>query len=172
MENPKFKHLNLKMKDAYTDVEVKCIKDTQLHINAVRTNIDKILYNLTTRAASHDRSKLFEPELTAFAVYGPKLRNSTYGSNDYMKRLDEEQFKKGLDHHYANNSHHPEHYPNGIKDMTLLDILEMIADWKAAGDRHVDGNLRESFEFNKKRFNISDEMYNIMVKTAEELGWL
>lgn len=172
MNKPRFNNLNTRMKDAYNDAEIECIKDTQKHINKVRSNIDAITYDLNKRAAIHDRSKLFEPELTAFAVYGPKLRSSTYGSDDYMKRLDEEEFKKGLDHHYANNSHHPEYYTNGIKDMTLLDILEMIADWKAACERHDDGNLRDSFEYNRKRFNISDELYNIMVKTAEELEWL
>ena len=49
------------------------------------------------------------------------------------------KFKPAIDHHYANNRHHPEHWPNGINDMTLMDLIEMLADWKAATARNKNG---------------------------------
>lgn len=168
----KYINLNLDSEPVYTEEEKKCIEDTCDHINKVRMNVGQIVGNLKQRASVHDASKLKEPELSAFAHYGPKLKSSTYGSDEYMKRLDEEKFRAGLNHHYTNNTHHPEHYPNGIDGMSLLDILEMMADWKAACERHDDGNLADSFEINRKRFNIPDVLYNQMVKTAKELGWL
>ena len=75
--------------------------------------------------------------------------------------------KPALDHHYAKNKHHPEHYPDGINDMTLVDLVEMFADWKAATMRHNDGNLLKSIEINTKRFNIDKQLAQIFVNTAK-----
>ena len=72
-----------------------------------------------------------------------------------------------LDHHYANNGHHPEHYPNGVNDMTLYDIVEMFMDWVAAGERHADGNIYKSIEHNKVRFNLDPQLVNIFTNTAK-----
>lgn len=60
----------------------------------------------------------------------------------------------------------------GIRAMSLLDLIEMLADWKAAGERHADGSLEKSLEHNAKRFEISPELQTILRKTATELRWL
>lgn len=60
----------------------------------------------------------------------------------------------------------PEHYENGIKDMGLADIVEMICDWKAATMRHVDGDIRKSIVLNQDRFNYSDDLKLIFLNTA------
>ncbi len=70
---------------------------------------------------------------------------------------------KGLEHHYGNNSHHPEFYENGIKGMNLIDLVEMLCDWKAATLRHINGDLLKSIEQNQKRFNYSDELKQILL---------
>lgn len=57
----------------------------------------------------------------------------------------------------------------GIGRMNLFDLLEMICDWKAATERHADGNLLKSFEINKDRFEISSELLEILISTALEL---
>ncbi len=75
--------------------------------------------------------------------------------------------KKALDNHYALNSHHPEHYNNGINDMDIIDLLEMFCDWKAASERHANGDIYESIKINKKRFNISDQLEQILINTAK-----
>ncbi len=77
--------------------------------------------------------------------------------------------KVALDHHYAQNRHHPEHYKNGIDDMTLVDLVEMLCDWKAATLKHNDGNILRSLEINSKRFNMSPQVYNILKNTVEQL---
>ena len=77
--------------------------------------------------------------------------------------------KVALDHHYATYRHHPEHFREGINDMNLIDIVEMIADWKAASERQHDGNLLVSIEKNAKRFNIDDQLKKILVNTAKTL---
>lgn len=89
----------------------------------------------------------------------------TYGSEEYQACL--KAIKPALDHHYANNCHHPEHYKNGVDDMDFIDLVEMIADWKAATKRHNDGNILKSLEKNKERFHISDQLNNILMNTVE-----
>lgn len=91
------------------------------------------------------------------------MKNCTYGSKEYKQYL--EELKPALKHHYKNNNHHPEHYDNGIDDMDLFDIVEMIADWMAATLRHNDGNIFKSLNVNKERFNMSEQLYNILKNT-------
>lgn len=140
--------------------------ETRAHINKVSDNIAKIQRKLTTRAIQHDRSKLEAPEVTTFAEMTGKLKTSTYGSEEYNGFL--KQMKPALDHHYANNRHHPERFKNGIDGMTLVDLIEMIADWKAACERHDDGDIRKSIEYNTKRFNISPQLKQILINTVME----
>lgn len=139
--------------------EEDCKRDTEAHINQVREFIYQFCDELDGRAKVHDESKLHSPELEIFTEYTPKLAGSTYGSEEYKKFL--KGMKEGLDHHYKNNSHHPQYYENGIKGMNLLDIVEMFCDWKAATLRHNDGDLGKSIEINQERFGYSNELKSI-----------
>ena len=143
--------------------------DTRKHIDSVRENIFEICKYFWVRALQHDESKLQEPEKTMFDEFTPKLRDSTYGSDEYKSFLVE--MGKALQHHYENNSHHPEHYKNGVNGMSLLDVVEMLADWKAATMRHADGDILKSLEINKERFGISDQLFEILQNTVKELKW-
>ncbi len=143
--------------------------DTLEHINKVQVRVAEVQANLDTRAAVHDRSKLQEPEKSVFDRMTPVLRTLTYGSDEYKASLVE--MGEGLKHHYAANSHHPEHYPNGIAGMSLLDIIEMVADWKAAIERVKDGSMEQSLPINFQRFGIDPQLAAILENTVRELGW-
>lgn len=144
--------------------------DTKVHIWRVQELINMMVANLIRRAATHDASKLESPEREMFDVYTPRLRAMTYGSDEYKACLAEMR-ATALAHHYAHNQHHPEHWPNGMQDMSLLDILEMLCDWKAATERHADGNLADSLKINRERFGTVD-LYRVMENTAREIGWM
>lgn len=146
-----------------------CINDTQEHINQVRKFMNEITTELYQRAIEHDASKLEEPELSIFVEYTPKLASTTYGSDEYKEHL--KGMQKGLKHHYEHNSHHPEHWDEGVNDMSLLDIVEMLADWKAATQRHADGDIMKSLEINIKRFGIDEQLAGILRNTIKELKW-
>lgn len=179
-------------------------QDTRDHICRVQDLIRVMITNLELRQRDHDQSKLQEPEKSIFDEFTPKLKSSTYGSEEYKGYLD--AMKPGLDHHYAENSHHPEHfdywecdlcfrqYPRGsevntcesclggqftkregftsVNKMTLLDLIEMLADWKAAGERHANGSMEKSLEHNQVRFGITEQLSQILKNTARELGWI
>jgi len=144
--------------------------DTLLHIGMVQKQLSIMIQELLARAFRHDGSKLQEPEKALFDRYTPMLRNTTYGSDEYKKCL--EIMGTSLLHHYENNSHHPEYYANGINDMTLIDIIEMFCDWKAATLRHADGDFRDSLEHNKERFGLSPQLYQVFLNTARALNWI
>ena len=74
---------------------------------------------------------------------------------------------EGLAHHYACNRHHPEHFENGVRDMNLIDAVEMLADWKAASERHADGDILKSIALNAERFGYSEQLSDIMRNTVE-----
>lgn len=193
--------------------------ETLKHIRRVQGLLGDLACNLVRRAELHDASKLESPEAEVFEEFTGKLRDTTYGSEKYKGLL--AAMKPALDHHYAENSHHPEHYrwhcpvcqlqigkadwedapqgPNdsgvrycpqccrygmlyeselmdkpelGIRGMNLIDIVEMLADWKAATERHADGDLLKSIELNQKRFGYTDELKTILTNTARVMGWL
>ena len=144
-------------------------QDTQEHIKHVQGFLSDVIGNLSARQLIHDGSKLVEPEKSMYDEFTPKLRGMTYGSDEYKECL--KQMGVALKHHYEVNSHHPEHYENGINGMNLLDVIEMLADWKAAGMRHADGSMAQSLEVNRKRFGISDQLFEIIQNTVQNLGW-
>lgn len=148
-------------------MEYDSSKETLLHIKRVNELLLGVAKELMDRAIRHDSSKLKEPEKSLFDKMTPKLKNLTYGSEEYKKSLDE--LKPALDHHYANNSHHPEYYKNGIDDFTLIDLIEMFLDWKAASERHEDGDIFRSIEINKNRFKISNQLIRILNNTARNM---
>lgn len=145
----------------------ECQVETIKHIENVRKFIRIFTDALTTRAVRHDSTKLESPEVEVFAEFTPKLANSTYGSEEYNGFL--KQMKTALQHHYASNRHHPEHFTKGIDDMTLVDIVEMLCDWKAASLRQNDGNLLKSIELNANRFGYDDQLKKIFINTAKLL---
>lgn len=144
--------------------------DTLKHSHRVCSLMLPLITELLTRATAHDHSKLEPPELEIFDEFTPKLKTSTYGSDEYKGFL--EAMGEGLAHHYEVNRHHPEHFDNGIGDMTLVGLIEMLADWKAATERHDDGSLSRSLEVQADRFGIGDQLWGILHNTAVHCGWL
>jgi len=137
---------------------------TMRHIETVRNYMNYIIRLLTYRQERHDQTKLESPEVEIFEEYTPKLRDSTYGSEEYNGYLKE--MKVALDHHYSRNRHHPEHFKNGFIGMHLIDLIEMLCDWKAATLRHNNGDLMKSIDINQDRFGYSDELKIILKNTA------
>ncbi len=139
--------------------------ETIQHIRKVQHFINVMIVELLKRGEEHDSSKMSPEEVDLFVDYTPKLKNCTYGSEEYKGYL--KGLKPALEHHYANNKHHPEHYAKGVNDMTIVDLLELLCDWKAASQRHQNGNLLKSIEINTERFEISPQLRQILENTAK-----
>lgn len=141
---------------------------TLRHVETVRNFLNAVIRDLLNRQERHDQSKFQDPEVQAYEFMTERLRGLTYGSDEYRACLRE--MKPAIDHHYAANpSHHPEAHPHGIHDMNLIDLVEMLCDWKAASLRHADGDITKSIEINQNRFGYNDETRGFLERTAK---WL
>jgi len=145
----------------------ECRVITQAHIEKVRKYIRFFTDKLTTRGEMHDASKMVSPEIELFAKHTENLSKIEYGSEEYKREL--EELKPALDHHYSHNRHHPQYHKDGVSGMNLLDIMEMLCDWKASSERQKNGNLLKSIEINAERFNIDKQLMQILINTAQLL---
>lgn len=143
---------------------------TLRHSRRVDELILQLVQALLARVTKHDLSKMEPPEAATFAEIEPRLAGATYGSPAYAESL--AAMGPALEHHYANNRHHPQHHDDGVAGMTLVDLAEMLADWRAAGERHDDGDMTRSLAIGKDRFHMSDQLHAVLVNTAREAGWL
>ncbi len=140
--------------------------ETLKHIHEVRRLLFGMIEQIDKRARMHDLSKLESPEKEIFGEHTPELAKCEYMSPEYKQLM--EKVRPAIDHHYAKNTHHPEHFVNGINDMDLLDVLEMLVDWKAATLRNKAGNIRTSIDKNRERFKIDEQLTKILHNTVNK----
>lgn len=147
------------------------IRMTADHIKRVGLYMADVCGQIAKRAVVHDQSKWSESEWPYFAGATAQLAGVTYGSDRYKEMLQE--IKPAITHHNQVNTHHPEHFrEQGIDGMTLLDLVEMMCDWKAASERHADGSVENSLNVNRERFKISPQLESILRNTCRAMGWL
>lgn len=149
--------------------DINCTAETLLHIRLVSKLMNEAATELMRRANCHDASKLEDPEKEEFERLTPLLSGLSYGSEEYSAGLLE--LADALDHHYKNNTHHPQHYVDGVDGMDLFDLMEMFFDWKASSCRHDDGDIYKSISVGTERFDINPQLESIFVNTAKKLGW-
>lgn len=143
---------------------------TLWHIKRVQDLLGEAATELLRRGVDHDSSK-FDPEeagpLAEMDALIAREGNVPFGSPEYEER--KKLLGPMLDHHYAKNTHHPEHYTNGVDGMDLFDLLEMFIDWKAASERGEASSMGLSAAV--KKYGITDQLASIMQNTATRLCW-
>lgn len=143
---------------------------THAHIARVATLIGEIRSHLATRGVYHDQSK-FDPieagPLQEMQDLIEREGQAAYGTEEYARRT--ALLGPMLKHHYACNPHHPEFFANGVAGMNLIDVVEMLCDWKAASERGQESaiNLRYSIE----KYKIDPMLASILMNTCEFMGW-
>jgi flagellar basal body rod protein FlgC len=120
----------------------------------------KIIFDISERAIKHDESKFDLIEKNIFEKNNMKYRLGT-------KEYENNKIHLGiaLKHHYENNRHHPEHFKNGIEDMNLIDLLEMMADWISASNNYENGNINRSLNILKTKYSIGHQLEKILKNT-------
>ena len=140
------------------------------HIARVRELMEEAIVQLGERALEHDESK-FDPEelgpLEALDALIEREGQAPFGTPEYVRRT--AMLGPMLEHHYAHNSHHPEHFEQGVAGMTLLDVLEMLIDWKAASERGEESAMNLTVAC--ARFKIEPQLAAILYNTARHFGW-
>jgi hypothetical protein len=140
---------------------------TTIHKCWVAHFILKFCGKLLWRALVHDITKYGSQEAYVFASHVHELKSVEYGTPAYAAMLTK---LPCLKHHYAHNSHHPQHYPGGYREMSALDRIEMVADWCAAVRRNKDGCVWKSLKLNKDRFQYDDRDLEWLTLVAQSMS--
>lgn len=143
---------------------------TEKHIARVHALLSMAAVELLTRGSLHDRSKFSEEEIGPLSDMQEVIDRdgqAPYGSTEYRRRT--AMLGPMLKHHYANNSHHPEYYHDGVDGMDLFDVVEMFFDWKAASERGEEPamNINAACE----RHRVSPQLKRIFENTADNLDY-
>jgi len=56
--------------------------------------------------------------------------------------------------------------------MTLVDIIEMICDWKAAARRSPDKTFADTLDYAFKKYGIAEQLQSILLNTFRKMGWM
>jgi len=135
------------------------------HKRRVKKIIDILANILKVRGKTHDDSKLDEPQFSIIAKEFENLQSLTFGTPEYEEN--KKKIKPALDAHYSKNRHHIEFYPDGIKGMTLIDLIEFLVDIYCAAEKHDDGNVRFGIEYQREKYGFSKELEIILKNTID-----
>lgn len=139
-------------------------KDVHAHKQLVGQSLRDIALDLVVRSNMHDQSKFDPEEREVYERVTPEFAGVTYGTPEY--EAVKAKLGPALDHHYRYNDHHPEHFENGIAQMDLAQLTEMVADWYAAMRRDPNAHLIESMEKLRDKYKVEPQLYNVILNTV------
>lgn len=135
--------------------------DTLAHVHAVRDRISVFVTEMLRRARLHDASKFSPEEKPVYDQVFPLLKGVAYASPEWDALV--ERAGPALAHHYRQNSHHPEHYSDGVAGMDLFDVVEMLCDWMASAERNPSDGVK--LDHNVTVFGIEPQLARILANT-------
>ena len=162
------KEKNQKPKASAED-SMKALLTIIRHRETVADHLHGLADYFRARAREHDRSKLQFDEFEGFARINKTARNHAYGTPEYTESLASENKEGGcIALHFSRNAHHPEfHQKPGF--MGLLDLIEMVIDWKAAADTYGTNTLRASIKIQRARFDFDDWQWGVIEEMVRYL---
>lgn len=147
-------------------METKFTKSLTTHIKYIREDILYIINKLYNRALNHDNSKWSDEERPYYEKTN-SIETSKLSSYKDVLEATYDIVAPALDNHMKLNRHHPEHHKNGINDMNLIDLIEMVCDWHSSAKTR---KLPLDIKYNVDRFNISPQLEKIIKNTINELN--
>jgi Family of unknown function (DUF5662) len=139
-------------------------KDYIQHIQWLMEGMCWIQSQLMLRMLTHDRTKIEADELDAYAEIVPHFKDFEYGTEEHEAHGN--KLEGAWTHHTSHNKHHVEHFEQGMVDMTLIDIIEMVCDWRAASLRSGSFDYKRSLEIAKKSNSIPSMLAQIIENTC------
>lgn len=109
--------------------------------------------NLMLRASVHDISKFKHNEFDALS----KISNDMSCMTDAGQALSKAK-EEAIKLHWANNPHHPEYWQD-YRQMSELEIIEMVCDWHARSVQFGTDLLAFVKERQEKRFKFPEDIY-------------
>jgi len=146
--------------------EVKEFAAIYHHKFVVLKFMNNIIQDLMWRAEQHDMSKFDEQEFKTLVALIADIQKHPYGTPEHEEMR--KKYAAEFAIHHSKNRHHPEHFKNGVEEMNLMDLLEMLCDWKAASMRQESGgNIENSLKIGAEKYNIPPVLLKILENTAK-----
>jgi hypothetical protein len=148
---------------------------TNAHIKRVQNNLSFLIKHfpqfedeLNEKAKTHDESKFSDKELIPYIylTWGYKCRGNGIKYN-YPNGMGQ-KIDEAIQHHYDNNSHHPEFFPD-IKMMQHEDLIEMVCDSHAMSQEFGGDTLEYIEKYQFKQFNFTDKQKNFIISVCNIL---
>lgn len=138
------------------------IKSILKHKESVKNRLLFLIAELKKRADVHDDSKLRSPEVN-YLIEMDKEGKVKYGSDAYFEKM--KRWECFFNHHYKENTHHPDHYQLGVDDMNIADLCEYMIDVVSYfEDLHV-ADAINTIDAQQERFGLSDQLANVLKNT-------
>ena len=147
--------------------EVTTLRTIVAHRAFVSSYLHRLADATNVRAVEHDLSKLTTGEFDGFVAINRVAREHPYGSEEYKASLKNNDV---IDLHFSGNRHHPEFYENGVAGMGLLDIIEMVCDWRAATEVYGTTSFQDVLQVQIDRFDLTEEQVWLINMIVEEIG--
>lgn len=144
----------------------KTIDNVLKHKNSVKNRLKILIEQLRERAEKHDDSKLKEPEVSLL-IQMDREPNYEYGTPEYFDKM--ERYKGFFEHHYKNNTHHPDHFDSdiakGIEGMDLVDLCEYLVDIISYNENLKVATAIDTLNKQKERFGLDEQLTQILKNT-------
>jgi len=126
------------------------------HSTSVSELLSGFIADLIKRVGKHDRDKTIEPQLSLWI--------KTEDVEIPVSNLDNPNLKAAVEAHWKSSDHHPEHYENGISDMNLLTLVEMVVDWSARLDNNPN-SIKAWMQSARERWDICPKFAKVLSNT-------
>jgi hypothetical protein len=137
------------------------------HIQWLMEGMGFVINALILRMLTHDRTKIQPPELEVYAAVVPAFKELTFGTPEH--EANGKRLGPAWQHHTQHNRHHPQHFEGGIDDMTLIDLIEMVCDWRAAALRQGKFDVNQSLDVLRDEHRIGNQLAHILENTGKML---
>jgi len=151
-----------------TENEQKNVGLILKHKEDIAKMLAKFAGEISYRSAIHDNSKFDTDEFNACSENVNEFGKHEFdspGERELRLRLSD-----AFSSHRKKNRHHPEHFDNGIDGMNLIDLLEMVADWRSASNRNAGDSIRKSLPIVQEKYKISPQLMNVLTNTIRDFN--
>lgn len=134
----------------------------------IAKHMAKFSGELLYRSSIHDLSKFSDDEFDVNAANVQDFGKFPFNSPQELELR--ERLAPAQKLHKKRNRHHPEHFEDGVDGMNLIDVLEMLVDWKASSSRYPGDSMRKSLNVCVERYNFSPQLVKILENTCKDFN--
>ena len=146
-------------------------KRLSIHKTAVEISMNKLAKRIRIRGSRHDNSAMSGLEHAIGSMYSKHKLPTHWISDPTTLGNYPKDIQSAIKSHYENNDHHPEHFENGMYDMNIIQLTEMICDvFETLRENGVSqSDVHHHIEHMCNNYNIAEPLSSIIKNTIVQL---